>query len=64
MKYTIRNLICRLLEFGNVDEEVKVKVVLRDENGWVTHTAYLPILYLNYTNDICIEGKDITYKEV
>ena len=57
---TIRELLLRLLMgCGNIDEEIKIKIIKRDKDNVVTHVSYVPIGYIDVFDNICIEIRDI-----
>lgn len=61
---TIRELISRLLNgCGNIDDAVHIKIVRRDSQGAVTHTAIIPIAYVDSADNIAIEESSIQMKE-
>lgn len=57
---TIRQLLARLLTgCGDIDEQIRIKIVKRDEDNVVTKVAYIPIGYIDVHDNICIELSDV-----
>lgn len=60
---TIRELLIRLLMgCGDVDDNVMVKIVKRDEDNVVTEVAYVPISYMDSYDNICVEYRDVKFE--
>jgi hypothetical protein len=60
---TYRELInYLLLSCGDIDDEIKVKVVRRDENNIWREQAVVPISFIDAYDHICIEEKQLKWE--
>ncbi len=65
MKYrTVRDLTAYLLlQCGDIDDDVRVKVVKRDKDGVVIKESLVQISYLDSYGNICVEFEDVIKNE-
>jgi len=60
----VRDLIVYLtMQCGDIDEECRVKVVKRDEDGCVIRQSVVKISYIDAYGNICVEFADIIKNE-